>query len=372
MTKKKLYFDATPLINKYVSGVGKVLLETLRALDTEYYRDKYDIYMFVPLDERSKLNKYTFTYIRTKTLPYPHKFLSLFSRLRFAPPLDLFLGKGIYIFENYRNWNLAFSKSITYVHDAAFAMFPEYIEARNLQYLRKHIRLWIGRTDKVVTIAETAKVDLERELSLGSLDVVVNAADDNMYPRTQGEIDAAREKWKIPEHYYVYLGNIEPRKNLVNTVNGFAKYVKDTSMTDTLVLIGGDGWKNEEIYEAIDRAKADGVKVMRPDGYVPDDDLPALLSGAEAVLQLSWHEGFGMSVLHALACGTPVVAADIPVLHEAARDNDDHVIYVNPGDVVAIAQAIKEAKRMPHTKEPRHITRWSQTITSLEAIIDSL
>lgn len=106
--KQRLYIEGTPLIGRYISGVGKVLLETLLALDTKQYASKYSIYVFIPFDERKKIDKYKFKYIKIKLLPWPHKFLSLFSRMRFSPPIDLFLGKGIYVFENFRNWNLFF------------------------------------------------------------------------------------------------------------------------------------------------------------------------------------------------------------------------------------------------------------------------
>lgn len=370
--KARLFFDATPLVNRHVSGVGKVLLETLRALDTEEYLAKYDLCVFIPIDEMGKLDKYGFKYVKVRLLPYPHKFLSLFSRMRPSPPIDIFLGKGVYIFENYRNWNLLFSKSVTYIHDIAFKVHPEFVESANLRYLDSHIDMWIGRTDKIITVAESSKKEIEEHLSIKNVEVVMNAADEDMYPRGEREVDAVRQKWSLPGRYYVHLSNIEPRKNIANIVKAFALHVKQAKSNDALVLIGGDGWKNEEIYAEIERARTQGVIIIKPDVFVPDEDIPAILSGAVALVQLSWHEGFGMSVLHSLACGTPVVAADIPSLREAAKGNEKNVIYVDPADIEAAAKAMAQVAKLDHVGKPQNITRWHESIKSFVQIIDNL
>lgn len=372
MPKRRIFFDGTPLVNKNISGVGKVLLETLHVFDMASYQKKYKIYVFIPINEVGKLDKYGFKNIDVKLVPYPHKFLSLFSRMRLSPPIDIFFGKGVYVFENYRNWNLLFSKSITYIHDIAFRVHPEFVEAANLKYLNSHINMWIGRTDKIVTVSESSKREIEEQFGVDEVGMVMNASDSHMYPRSNKEIETARGKWNIPENYFLYFGNIEPRKNLINMVKAFTRYVQETKSNDTLVLIGGDGWKNEEIYAEIEKARSVGVNIIKPKAYVPDEDMPALLSGAVALLQVSWHEGFGMSVLHALACGTPVVASDIPALHEAARGNDRNVAYVDPGSVDSIAKGIADVRLLSHVKNPEHITSWSESIKSLESIIDNL
>lgn len=370
--KQRIFFDATPLVNEYISGIGKVLIETLRALDNEYFNEKYDMYVFVPFNESKKMERFSFRYIKVKSLPYPHKAHSLFSRLKFGPPIDLFLGRGIYVFENYRNWNLIFSKSVTYIHDIAFKVYPEYIEEANLRYLNKYINIWKLRTDRIITVSESSKREIEQSLSVKDVAVVLNASDPEMYPRSLKEIERARNKWGIPKNYFIYFGNIEPRKNLVNTIKAFSLYVSNSGSDDALVLIGGDGWRNEEIYKEIEIAKGAGVNIIKPTKFVPDEDMPALLTGARALLQISWHEGFGMSVLHALACGTPVVASDIPALHEAAGRNEKNVVFVDPSDAVNIAEGIKKATSIDNIKNPHSIQKWSDSVRSLEKIIDSL
>jgi len=373
LSKKRLYIEGTPLIGKHISGVGKVLLETVRALDTKEYTEKYSMYIFVPFDERKKLTKYQFTYIKVKLLPWPHKFLSLFSRMRISPPLDLFLGKGVYIFENFRNWNLLFSKSITYIHDIAFALHPEFVEERNLRFLNRHIHLWMSRTNKIVTVSKSSKKEIETHFNLDNVEVIQNAEDALMTKQNKKQINKVREKYGISNRYFLYLGNIEPRKNLVNMIRGFQDFaVKNPGYK--LLIVGGDGWKNDDVIKAIDDAKNKGAEVIRPNGYVPDGDIPAIVSGAEAVLQLSWHEGFGLSLLHAVACKTHVIASDIAALKEIGELTKSQFIhYVKPDDIVQISDAMTRVTKQPVLESKDiYIPRWEYSANKLDKIIEKL
>ena len=374
MTKIKLFFDATPLIDNHVSGVGKVLQETLKSLDTIEYTERYQIYLFLPFNEISKAKRLKYKYIQLKLLPYPHKFLSLFARMRFSPPIDVFLGKGVYVFENFRNWNLLLSKSITYIHDVSFQIYPEFVEERNLAYLQRHVGMWMKRTDKIVTVSEASRDELMSEFSLDDVAVVANAVDTSVfYRRSSAEIVGAGNKWGLPKNYLLFIGNIEPRKNLISTLRAFRRYIDETGSDDALVIVGGGGWRNEEIINEIEAVRSKGVVVIRPDGYVPDEDLPALISGARALLQFSWHEGFGLPVLQAIACGTPVAASDIPSLHEAAGSNEKWVSYAPADNVRKLAESIKRSVEISH-RDVHHdsVRTWDAAVHDLLAIVDEV
>lgn len=369
MTRVKLFFDGTPLIGKYVSGVGKVLQETLRALDTEEQATQYEMYIFLPYDEKGKLDSFGYKYIKVKYLPYPHKFLSLFSRMRFAPPIDLFLGKGVYVFENFRNWNLAFSKSITYIHDVAFKVYPEFVEERNLSYLNKYINMWIRRADAVVTVSEASRRDIRDKLGIES-HVVQNGVWQHQFsPRTRDEVAAVRAKWNIPEKYFLFIGNIEPRKNLENTIDAF---VKQNDPTVALVLIGGGGWRNETILEKMQSVSHSGYSVVRPDGYVPDEDLPALLSGAKALVHFPWYEGSGLPILQAVSCGVPVASSDIAPLKEVTKGLEDRVVFADPSSVDSMTKAIMRATQLKRVSEVVQPPSWNVSAHQLLSVVKSL
>ena len=369
MTKTKLFFDGTPLIGRYVSGVGKVLQETLRALDTKERASMYDMFIFIPVEERGKVDKFGYKYIKIKYLPYPHKFLSLFSRMRFSPPIDIFLGKGVYIFENFRNWNLALSKSITYVHDVAFRVHPEFVEERNLTYLNNNIDMWINRTDVVVTVSESSKVDIRNELGVEP-EVVPNGVwSDQFSPRTETETESVRTKWSIPGKYYLFIGNIEPRKNLENTIEAFSKVARND---ESLVLIGGGGWRNEAILAKAQETTDAGNPVVRPSGYIPDEDLPALISGAKALVHFPWYEGSGLPILQAIACGAPVASSDIAPLREVVDGFEDRVVFADPKNIDAMVVAIAKASKKIHRQRGKRPASWTRSANKLIEIIESL
>jgi glycosyltransferase involved in cell wall biosynthesis len=102
--------------------------------------------------------------------------------------------------------------------------------------------------------------------------------------------------------------------------------------------VGGSGWLNENVMEAIDRAKSEGAKIVKPETFVPDEDVARLLSGAEALIHPAFHEGFGMTPAEAMASKIPVVVSDIPVMHEVVGDAG---LYCDPHDIESIADAMK-------------------------------
>lgn len=359
--KQKLFVEATPLIDKHLSGVGQVVLETVRALDSDAYKDTHDITIFVPINEMEKMKKYSFRNIKVVALPIPHKFLSLFSRFPIGMPLDLLLGKGVYVFPNFRNWTLAFSKSMTYIHDACFAIYPEYVQPRNLAYLRRYIGLWKKRTNQIIAVSDTTKKEVSQYLNIPkkNITVVKNAINATFYsPQSTKRVAEVKKKYDL-KNYFLFIGNIEPRKNLTTLIDAFEKARFKQPMT--LFIIGGDGWLNEAVYEKIAHARSLGLDVRKNDKYVPDEDLPALLTGAKALVLPSWHEGFGLPALQAVSCGTVALMADVPGLRELATDYKAPMEFFDPHNSNELADLITQYAGKKNSVRPIVFDRTWQT-----------
>jgi alpha-1,3-rhamnosyl/mannosyltransferase len=370
-TPRKLFIEATPLTNARMSGIGHVLLETVRALDNSRYSKDYDIRLFVPWDELSTMERYDFKNIRIVRLPLPHKLFSLLSRMPIGIPLDLLLGRGVYIFPNFRNWNLLASKSYTYIHDVCFLIYPQYVEPRNLLFLKRYIGLWKRRADKIIAISQSSKSEIQSQLGLRIEDVVVvpNAVDTSVfYRRSIDEVQAIKKKYGIEGDYFLYVGNIEPRKNLNTLIKAF----QDTSLANEaeLFLVGGDGWLNDDVYKSIDDARCKGYTIRKNESYVPDGDLPALMSGAKALVQPSWHEGFGLATVQALACGTPNICSDIPGLREAVKGNEESVIFFNPNQVHQLTEALQTMYEQSSVHKAKSVASWNESADTLMKIIE--
>jgi glycosyltransferase involved in cell wall biosynthesis len=140
---------------------------------------------------------------------------------------------------------------------------------------------------------------------------------------------------QLPRPYALYVGTIQPRKNLVRLAQAYAGLVKAYAVPWDLVIAGGKGWLSDEVVQAIEDLALPG-RIHLP-GYVPEAQLPALLNGARLFCFVSLYEGFGLPILEAQAAGVPVMTANNSSLPEVAGDA---AILVDPTDVDAIADAM--------------------------------
>ena len=170
------------------------------------------------------------------------------------------------------------------------------------------------------------------------ISIVHEGAGENFYKREAEEISAVRKKYGLGEKRYIlFVSTIQPRKNIPVMVQGYAEALKkNPDLADThLLIVGKKGWDAEESYNA---PKKFGVEanVLFP-GFLSDDDLASLFSGAEAFISVSLEEGFGLPLLEAMACETPALVSDIPAFKEVGGE---FPLYVKPNDYEEIGNSI--------------------------------
>lgn len=253
------------------------------------------------------------------------------------PPIDLFFGKGVYIFPNFIRWPLARSKSVIVVHDLSMFVCPQYLHPQNLAFMTKHLPGSIKKADLIVAVSQASKNIVLEQFDIDPDRIVVAplAAADYFTPRSSDEIAEAKAKYGIFGDYILFVSTLEPRKNLEGVIAAYRALPKKIREQTSLVLIGGRGWQDEEIREAIKEARKAGEKVVLP-GYVDTEDMAAMYSGAKAFLFPSHYEGFGLPILEAMSCGVPVVTANNSSLPEAGGDA---ALYVDADDIKALSKA---------------------------------
>lgn len=167
--------------------------------------------------------------------------------------------------------------------------------------------------------------------------VVYPGRDESLAPIVEPMAQArVRASYGLSETYLLYVGTLHPRKNLVRLVQAFARFLRSSMSSDLqLVLAGQKGWLFDEVFAQVRRLGLTERVVLT--GYVPDADLPVLLSGALAFVFPSLYEGFGLPVLEAMACATPVVCSNVSSLPEVAGDA---ALLVDPLDTESLAGAI--------------------------------
>jgi len=246
------------------------------------------------------------------------------------PDISWFAGRcDLYHFPNFVIPPLKRGRAVVTVHDLSFARYPEYAEARNLRRLQKRFCSTLERADAVITISEFSKREL-MELYGVSPDRITVIHLGVSTPRR-----AVFEK-PIPARYFLFVGTVEPRKNLGTLLDAW-RIVKSRrpDWAFKLLVAGGHGW-NCEPAEAQARKRGVAADVIALD-YVTHEDLPALYRAAEALAFPSFYEGFGLPLLEAMACGTPVIASTAPAMPEVVGDAG---LMCDPHDPENIARAI--------------------------------
>jgi glycosyltransferase involved in cell wall biosynthesis len=223
------------------------------------------------------------------------------------------------------------------VHDMSPFLYPETQPRKNVLLMRALLPQIARRADTIITVTQSAADDIRRvlKLSKGKVRVVYEAASSLFQPVTAPDVLArVRRTYHLEHPYILYIGTIEPRKNLDRLVEAFAQ-VKQRGLPHQLRLVGSWGWKYESLVRRIEELGIQDDVIF--DGYAPDEDLPALYTLADVFAFPSLYEGFGLPVLEAMRCGTPVVAADIPALAEIAGDA---ALLIDPYDAEQLGDAL--------------------------------
>jgi alpha-1,3-rhamnosyl/mannosyltransferase len=160
--------------------------------------------------------------------------------------------------------------------------------------------------------------------------------------QTPEEIAAVRERLQLPARYLLYVGTVEPRKNLTTLLRAYCDLPREVTDACPLVLGGSWGWKSEPVRELFEaEARHRGVRYL---GYVADEDLPGLYAGANALLYPSFYEGFGLPPVEAMACGCPAIVSTADAVREVVGSR---AIQFDPNDLAAWRDAMLRAIREP-------------------------
>lgn len=223
------------------------------------------------------------------------------------------------------------------VHDLIFRRYPAHHKRLNRWYLNATMPLFCRRADHIIAVSEQSKRDVIAAYGIpaGKITVIYEAADPRFGPQPTGVVAAVRARYHLPDRYLLFVGTIEPRKNLGRLLAAFER-LHAAGFTDALVIVGKRGWLYDDFFARLEGSPARQA-VLFP-GFVPDPDLPAVYAGAQALAFPSEFEGFGLPVLEAMACGTPVVCSNTSSLPEVAGDA---ALLIDPLDVDALIDALR-------------------------------
>lgn len=343
----KIGIDIRTLLDARPSGVSEYVLNLLKEmfkLDTaNEYRLFYNCFGDCPnLPEFKQAN------VKLIKYNYPNKVLNyLLFKIFNYPKLDKALAVDVFFMPHLNFIGLSVgAKSLLTVHDLSFLKYPEFFSARkNFWHRMVKAKKLLKRFSLVIAVSENTKRDI---MELGGINPdkvkVIYSGVGEEYKKLplinyQFSVKRVRDKYNLPERFILYLGTIEPRKNVDGIIRAYNQLrVMSCELRDyKLIIAGARGWKSENIYREWDKsAFKNDIKFL---GYVEPDDKIYLYNLASVFIYPSFYEGFGFPPLEAMACGVPVVASFASSLPEVVGDA---ALMVDPYNINDLAGALEK------------------------------
>lgn len=254
---------------------------------------------------------------------------------------ELFGNADVYHATDHMLPNCRKTKTVITLHDTTFAVCPQ-THTRLLRWSSNlMVPIFLKACHRVIADSNNTKKDAMRLYGIdpGKITVVYPGVTDGFRQVGAVEKKDLKVRYRLPDRFFLYVGTIEPRKNLTLLLDSYRNLI-NRGATFSLVIAGKKGWMYESFFRKLSDLDLED-KVVLP-GFVPDDDLPTLYSAALGFLFPSLYEGFGFPVLEAMACGTPVICSNTSSLPEVAGDA---ALLLPPEDVQAWVEAIERVSR---------------------------
>ena len=232
-----------------------------------------------------------------------------------------------------------FKKVIT-VHDLTPFIYPEYQKKITNLYLRYWYRKSILSSDIIISVSENTKKDIIKLFNISSSKIRTiyeSASEEFCKIEDENLKDRIRKKYQLPDKFILFVGTLEPRKNITRLLKAFDRLKTKKNILHYLVLAGHKGWLYEEIFKTYNKLK--NRRFVLFIDYVNHNDLPIIYNLSDIFLYPSLYEGFGLPLLEAMACGSPVISSNTSSIPEVVGDAG---ILVNPKSIDEVSNAIYE------------------------------
>ncbi|MDE6834947.1 MAG: glycosyltransferase family 4 protein [Ruminococcus sp.] len=346
-------FDAVPIIADKITGIGWCEIGQTQALAKLFPEDNYE-YTFFTSGKKSRIEKArTFAGNNIKLnysgfSGYLYRGVSVF----IPAPYSLFFGKksDITHFFNYIVPPFVHGKKVVTVHDMVYKAFPDTVRGRTRFMLETGLKKSMKRADIIITDSEFSRTEIIKYFPEYSskIRVVPCGVDCKKFRPCKNPdiIKKVRKSLEIDGEYFLYVGTIEPRKNLTRLIRAYKIFTRHVQNPPKLVLAGAKGWLCDDIYRIIKKLSLEKLVIFTE--YVPAEDMPPLISGAMAFVFPSLYEGFGMPPLEAMACGVPVLTSGEASLPEVTGDC---AVTCDAYSVKSIAKGLYRLYKNPDLRE---------------------
>ena len=330
--------DGMPLASQ-LTGVGHYTFELARSMALAAPADRFTLVSPLPaspaalelISDRAPAN-----------LTYLNLSRGLVNRRWFSVGLPLYLRRHDFDLFHGTNYEIPLwsrQPAIVTIHDLSLLLHPEAHEPRLVQRGRWRLPLMARSAASIVTPTEAVKGEVCERLQVDAEKVFVTPeAPRSIFTRREpAATEETRQSLGVEDEFILFVGTLEPRKNLQRLVDAFELILRTTSLSPQLVIAGGQGWLMDDFAATLQQRNLD--RRVRLTGYLNDDDLCALYSACQIFVYPSLYEGFGLPPLEAMACGAPVITSDIAPLRETVNGS---ARLIDPLDTEDLAKAIAE------------------------------
>lgn len=316
-------------------GIGSYIRNLLEAISRQPESERYRFRVYTRRSDQDAMPDLpeNFEIVEEESPGYSLAELTRFAFRLYRDRLDLFHATH-YVLPPLRG------RAVVTIHDIIHLLYPQFLPNRlALVYARVMVRRALSRADRIITVSYNSKRDLVDYFGINParVDVIYNGVSPRFRPDIPAdERERVARKYGIPMPYLLFLGGERPHKNAQNVIRAFAEARRSRPDLPHVLALAGPMPKNTARIDALIGALDLGSSIARP-GLIEEDDLPGLFAGADALLYPTLYEGFGLPVVEAMACGTPVLTSSTSALQEIAGG---YAFLVDPLDVDAIARGI--------------------------------
>lgn len=233
------------------------------------------------------------------------------------------------------------------IHDLNFEEYPKDLAPNYSRWYRNNFPRFAAKAERILTVSNYSKTDIVHRYKINpeKIDVVYNAASSVFSPLEEQAIAEVRKQYSNGAPYFLFVGALHPRKNLIRLVEAYLKYKQTHHSQTKLIIVGAPYWK----YKALDNliSQLPNKEDIVFTGRVSDEELTRLTAAAHAVTYLPYFEGFGIPIVEAMACGVPVLTSDCTAMPEIGGDA---VLYADPFDTIAIIHQLEKIDRDPELR----------------------
>ena len=332
----RIGIDASPIL-KEKAGVGCYVFNLIKHLSLIDQENRYVLFYCHHTDIRNKILKLSNPNFENKSILFPIKIMkALWATVRlpkvnwFTHDVDLYHSTAFYLNP------VSSGKSILTIFDLNFLALRRFTLWSGRWHYAPKIKEYAKRCDSIVTVSESSKKEIIESLNVApeKITVIYGGCSEIFQPGSDdGLKEWIKRKYQIKGDFILYVGTLEPRKNLKGLIQAYNRSRAKEEFL--LVLAGGRGWRYEHIFQLVKRLNLEDQVIFT--GYVPEFDLPGLYGSASLFVYPSFYEGFGLPPLEAMACGVPVIVSNTTSLPEVVGDAG---IYVDPNDTEQISVSI--------------------------------